>query len=247
MEQFELQASLRQKIGKGASHQLRAAGNIPAVYYGKGEQNLHIAINPIDLERAVASEAGMNVLIKLKIAGSGDHNALIKAYQAHPIKRNFTHADFVHLDLQKPIQIKVPIQLVGRPEGLKEGGILEHVTRELEIRCLPTQIPKNIHLNVEHLKLNQNLHLSDIQFATGVEPVTKINLTIASVMQPREVVETPAVMTEPEVLTAKAGEEGKVAGAEAGKEEKAGDKPDKGKDKAKDKADKPKDKKDDKK
>lgn len=215
MEQFSLNAEFREKSGKGVARALRRMGKIPAVFYGKGAESLKLAVNPADLEKAVATEMGMNTLIKLKVAGKGDFDVLLSDYQAHSVRRNFLHADFKAIDLTKKLEISIPIHLVGRPEGVKEGGILEQVTRELAVFCLPINIPKQIDVDVSALKIGQNLHLDDIKLPQGVEPREKINATIAAVIAQREeeVVAAPAgPMAEPEVLTAKKveGEEGEA-------------------------------------
>lgn len=215
MDQVILEAVLRTKLGKGDAHQLRAKGEIPAVFYGKGAKNLHLAIKRRDLEKAVSSKMGMNTIIQLKVPGKGDFNVLLKTYQADAIKRDFTHADFITVDLTQKIEIAVPVLLTGKAVGVKEGGILEQVTREVTIFCLPTAIPKQIEVDVTPLKIGQNLHLSDIKLPAGVESHEKSDVTLASVVAPKEEELTPGTLTEPEVLTAKKPEEGE--GAEAGK------------------------------
>ena len=185
MQQFELQAQVR-KAGKGGSHALRREGKIPAVFYGKGQENLDLSVNPRELERAISSEMGMNTIIKLKVAEKGEYPVLLRDYQAHLIKRNFTHADFQYLDLSKKIHLSVRIHLTGRAAGVKEGGILEQVARELHVSCLPTSIPKEISVDISELKVNQNLHLSDIKLPAGVESDEKTDVTIAAVIMPKD-------------------------------------------------------------
>lgn len=222
MEQIVLNAELRTKCGKGASHQLRVKGKIPAVFYGKGEENLHIVIDPAELEKVVAGKMGMNTLIQLKIADKGDYSVILRDYQADAIKRNFIHADLATVDLTKKIQIAVPIKLIGRPAGAKEGGILEQVTRELKVLCLPTNIPSTIDVDISGLNIGQNLHLEDIKLPEGVEPQERVNVTIASVFVPKEEEEAPVpgTLEEPEVLTAK-----KEEGEEEGEAPAEGEKP----------------------
>lgn len=205
MEQAVIEGTLRQVVGKGDSHRLRREKQIPAVFYGKGQENVHLSVNPRDLEKAISGDLGMNTLLKLKLTDGKAFDVMLRDYQANAIKRNFTHADFILIDLKKKIHIKVPMHLEGRPEGLKEGGILEHITREIDVLCFPTKIPREIIADVTALKIGQNLHLNDVKFPEGVEPREKINITIAAVSKPREeVVEVAAAtMVEPEVLTAK--------------------------------------------
>lgn len=226
MSEIVLNGEKRTDLGKGDSYRLRQNGKIPAVFYGKGHENIHISVNPRELEKAVSTKRGMNALMQLKIDGKEFH-VLLRDYQAHPIKRNFTHADFVFVDLTKKIHVSVPVHLTGRPEGVKEGGILEQITRELDVLCLPNKIPDEILVDVTPLKVGQNLHLHDIKLPEGVEPRGKQDVTLAAVMAPKEEeVVAPvagAPLAEPEVLTAK--KDDAAAGAEAGKDAKAGAKP----------------------
>ncbi len=232
MSQFELQVELRTKVGKGESHRLRREGKIPAIYYGKDQESVLLALNPNHLEKAVASKAGMNVLLSLKVAGKGDYNALIKDYQGDAITRAFKHVDFLHVDLNKKIKVNVPVHVTGSAIGVKEGGILQQTTRELEIWCSPTNIPQEITLDVTELKLGHNSHLHDLKLPEGVEVAVHLDVPIVSILIPREEeVAAPAAgeLKEPEVLTAKKEEgadaaakpaDGKDAKKEVKKEEK---------------------------
>lgn len=227
MQEVELKAELREGFGKGPSYRLRQKGFIPAVYYGHGETNLHLSVDERDLLKAVSGVRGINQLMKLTINGKGSFNVLLKAFQAHPIKRNFTHADFIHVDLNQKIHVKVPIKIVGKAAGIKEGGILEHMTRELDVFCFPNKIPNSIDVDVSELAIGQNLHLNDIKLPDGVDPTNKLNVVIAAVIvqKEEEIVAAPVALAEPEVLTAKkvegegAGAEGKTEGKVEGKTE----------------------------
>ncbi len=218
MQQIELNAELRVKSGKGEAHRLRREKRIPAVYYGKGEDNILLSVDPHLLEKAVSGKGGMNALIKLKVNQKGDYNVLLRDYQAHPISRKFLHVDFVHVDLSKKIRVSIPVHLVGTAVGIKEGGILQHVTRELEVLCLPSGIPQAITADVSQLKVGQNLHLHEIKLPEGVEAVGGTDVTIAAVIAPKEEELTPGVIAEPEVLTARK-EEGE--GVPSGTDERA--------------------------
>ncbi len=231
MSEAIIEASVRTTSGKGDSGRLRVKGRIPAVFYGPGQTNLHLSIPTLSLEKAVAGPLGMNTLIELKIDNGASHKVLLKDYQADPIKRFFKHADFIHVDANKKIRINIPVHLVGKPVGIKEGGILEQITRELEVLCLPSKILQKIDIDISELKIGDNLHLHDVKFPEGVEPLTKTDVTIAAIIKPRdEVVETPAEGTsaEPEVLTAKkddAAAAGAAGAADKGKDaKKEGDK-----------------------
>ncbi len=227
MQIFEMSATVRTEKGKNVAYRLRASGKIPAIYYGKGAENFMLTVDPLALEKATAGESGMNTLIKLKVEGKGDYNVLLKDYQANAITRNFTHADFVHVDLNKKITVSIPVHLTGSPQGVKDGGVLQQATRELEVLCLPTHIPKEIVVDVSALKIGHNLHLHDIKLPEGAEVVGELDVTIASVLMTREEVAEPTTLAEPEVLTAKKTEGDAAAGADkkpAGDKKAEGDK-----------------------
>ncbi len=206
MQVFELSASVRTLKGKGPAFRTRQAKMIPAIYYGKGKENIMISVDPKSLEKAISGDAGMNTMINLKVEGKGDFNVLLKDYQAHALTRVFTHADFMYIDLTKKITVSIPVHLTGIPQGVKDGGVLQQATREIEVLCLPTNIPKEITADVSELKVGQNLHMHDLKLPEGVEVDSELDVTIASVLATREEVvdATPGVMAEPEVLTAKA-------------------------------------------
>jgi len=214
MEQVTIQAEKRDKLGKGSSRQLRREGKIPAIFYGKGvKENLHLTVKTLDLDKAVSGEKGMNVLIQLKVDGEGEFNVFLRDYQADALLRKFVHADFVNVDLKEKIHIKVPIVLTGRCIGVKEGGILDQTTRELDLVCMPTNVPTQIEVDISALAIGENLHVSDIQFPEGSEYMGQdSNITIASVTEPKAEKEPTAeeaaavdaeASAEPEVLTEK--------------------------------------------
>lgn len=207
MEQKTLNASLREKVGGGPSNALRLQGRIPAVFYGKNQTPIHLSVDASELEKAVSTDLGLNTILNLKVKDGGAFSVIIKDYQADPVDRHFLHADFISIDLSKKIRISVPIKLGGRPEGIKEGGILEQVTREIMVECLPMSIPKNLEVDVTPLKIGQSIHMNDITLPEGVELCEKTNLTIASVVAQKEEEPVAEAMVEPEVLTAKKAEE----------------------------------------
>lgn len=211
MENFELKADLRETKGSGASYRDRQAGIIPAVFYGKEQDNIHLTVKPNELDRLFMTKNGTNTIIKLKVDGKGDFDVILKEYQADPITRQLKHADFVAVNLKEKIKVSIPIHLEGRSVGVKEGGILEQITRELEVLCLPTNIPTDIKVDISNLGKGDNLHLEDIQLPEGSEPVSDTNVTIASIVEPREEKQEEAeegeAVTEPEVIGEKKAED----------------------------------------
>ncbi len=220
MERQQLTATTREKSGKGVARQLRAKGAIPAVLYGQGQEATLLQVDLRDFTKVVSTGAGINVLFDLEIQGKGKVPVIVKDYQAHVIDRKFTHVDFFKIDLTKKISVEVPIHLVGKAAGVKEGGILEHITRSLKVNCLPGAIPQFLEADVSNLNIGDSLHLHDLKLPQGVEAVPGADETIAAVVAPvEEVVVTPETeVTQPEVLTAKKPAEGEgEAGAAAPK------------------------------
>jgi len=232
MERQNLTATPREKSGKGVARQLRAKGTIPAVLYGQGQAATLLQVNLRDFTKVVTTGAGINVLFDLEVQGQGKIPVIVKDYQAHVIDRQFLHVDFFKIDLTKKVTIEAPIHLVGKAAGVKEGGILEHITRTIKVNCLPTSIPQFLEVDVSNLNIGDSLHLHDVKLPPGVEAAPGSDETIAAVVAPVEevVVAAETEVTQPEVLTAKKpaeGEEAKPGAAKAGAAPKKDEKKDK--------------------
>lgn len=231
MAVIPLSGSRRESIGKGGARKARAAGQIPGVLYGHGEQPVPVAVGARDFEVALRHHKGGNPLVNLKVAGS-EYTALIRDVQYDPISHHILHLDFQHISLTETIEVEVAVHLIGTPVGVKDGGgILEHMMRQVEVRCLPTQIPPSLDVNVEALNVGDSLHVRDI-VAENIEILTDPDATIAAVVAP-SVIEEPAPGdaaaaaeggAEPEVIAkGKKDEEGEEGGKpEARKDDKGG-------------------------
>lgn len=227
MERISLNAQKRETKTKGELRQLRLSGLIPAVLYGKKQEPITLVVSEKELERVTATEAGFNALIDLNVAGEKPLTVLIRDYQAHPIHRNFTHVDFRAIDVTEKIVVEIPILLIGESIGVKEGGVLEQLMRKVEVRCLPTNIPESIKINVESLKVGDSVHTKGIALPEGVEFLKDTDYTIATVVPPtkeEEVVPTPEEVAAAEAAAvegAPAAEgEAKAKPAEGAEEEK---------------------------
>jgi len=187
MEKKELKAEVRQLIGKGGSRRLRSQNLVPAVFYGPHMKDpISLSVHAQELIKAV--QAGPNVLFVLK---SGDtaingKTVLIKDEQIHPLTQSFLHVDLYEVKMDEKIKVKVPVALVGKPIGLSNGGILQAVVRELDVRCLPDQIPDKIEADVSGLDIGDSLHISDVTLPPGVEVLGSVNYTLAAVAVPEE-------------------------------------------------------------
>lgn len=191
--QHVLAAEPKPLAGKGPSRRLRAAGRMPAVLYGGSGAVRPISVDPKALHTLLATGgAGLNTLIDLELEGARE-KVLVKSLQREPVNGAFVHADFYRVDLSRKVTVAVPMHFIGRPVGVElEGGILDHPVRELEIECLPMEIPEFIEVDVSELALNQALHVSDVSLPGGVQVKSDASLTVAIVAPPRvEAVEEP--------------------------------------------------------
>ena len=230
MAVIQLKGSRRESIGKGWARKARAAGQIPAVLYGHGETPQPIAVEFREFEVALRGHKGSNAIVNLNVAG-GEFTALVRDVQYDPLSRAIIHLDFQHISLTEQIEVEVPVQFVGIPVGVKDGGgILEHLVRTLTVKCLPTAIPASIDVDVTALNIGQNLHVGDLAPGVGYQMITDAGVAVAAVVAPaaEEVVAAPvegevAAAAEPEVVGAKGKKEGEgeapaASAKEGGKE-----------------------------
>jgi large subunit ribosomal protein L25 len=157
----------REGKGKNEANRLRAAGRIPAVVYGARKagtapEGVPVAVDPKEVLRILHSDSGANTLITLKLDGS-ESRVMVKEYQLDPVTHQLLHADFYQLAMDRAITVTVPVHVKGEPQGVKQqGGILDFVTREIEVQCLPTDIPEHIEIDVSELMLHQSIRLRDV-------------------------------------------------------------------------------------
>ena len=212
MERSSLNASLREGKGKEAAIKFRQQGMIPAVLYGPKTDPLKLILNPQDLQKAISTEAGENTLIDLSIEGKKARVVLLRELQVDPISREYLHADLYEVPLDRKIHLMVHVTLTGQSVGVKEGGILDQIMREVEVSCLPTQIPDQLQVDVSELKIGGTVHLKDVALPEGVDLVMDPEMTLATVLAPRieEVAVPPTAeeeAVEPEVEGKKPREE----------------------------------------
>ncbi|MDC4222709.1 MAG: 50S ribosomal protein L25 [Candidatus Manganitrophus sp.] len=223
MQKIEIQSEFRKEAGKGIARQLRMRGKIPAVLYGAGASTL-LTMDPKDIDKVLHSASGENTLITLQIsggAGEASRVAILRDFQRDPITGKVLHADLFEINMNEPIVIKVPVEVVGAVSvGVKEGGVLQHNLRELEIRCLPSLIPDHIQVDASALAIGESVHAKDIRLAEGIEVMTDPDQVVVSVAAPiseaklEELLTAPKEVKEPEVLTKKEGEEAPKAEGE---------------------------------
>ena len=182
-----LAARVRDGAGKGSARRLRAQGLVPAVVYGRHLENpVHIAVDPIEVKKAIATPHKFNTLLSLKLDGQPERLVLLKDYQQDPLSREMLHADFIDVRENEQVKVNVPLVLTGRAVGVAEGGILSQSRRDLEIFAMPGAIPEKIEADVSHLKIAQSLHINDVKMPEGVRVKSHVNYTIAVVSVPEK-------------------------------------------------------------
>jgi large subunit ribosomal protein L25 len=198
MAHVALTAQSRKGTGQGAARTLRRQALIPAVFYGPEVEPVHLSLNYRDLEKLIKTGAGENVIIDLAIEtgeSTLSHRAMLKEIQLDPVKQTILHVDLYEISMDKKIEVEVPITLTGTAKGVSdEGGILQQVSRTLEISCLPDNIPDAFELDVTDLNIGDSLHVSDLKIPQDIEVLVEGELTIATVVPPTKVEEI-----EPEV------------------------------------------------
>jgi large subunit ribosomal protein L25 len=232
MPEIVVGAQKRAETGKNANRKLRTSGMIPGVIYGEKKDSVQIAVSPKEIITILRSASGENTLFDLDIAGDV-RKVILKEYQTEPIKGRLLHADFYEVALDKELEVKVHIELTGTAIGVKrDGGIVDFVTRELEVACLPTDIPEKIVVDITELELGKHLRVSDLKVPEKVRVLTESDLVVVHVVAPRAeeaAVATPAegaaTTAEPEVIKAKgkadeAGDEKEAKPEKAEKKEK---------------------------
>ena len=180
-----LQAEKREGRGKNEARRLRAKGRIPAVVYGTEKNKAtEIAVDPKVLLRILHSESGVNTLIGLEGAGlAGGGKVLVKEYQLDPIDHRLLHADFYAVAMDKMLTVTVPIVLKGEPKGVKQqGGIVDFVNREIEVECLPADIPEHVDIDVSELMLHQGIRVRDLPQDAKWKPVSEPDMMIVHVV-----------------------------------------------------------------
>ena len=207
MAVISMPAEKRDGLGKGGARKARAAGKIPGVLYGHGETPMAVSVVARTFQLALQKHKGGNAIVNLALDGGTEVTALIRDVQYDPITHHVLHLDFQHISLTEKVEVEVTVHLAGIPVGVKDGGgILEHITRSVEVRCLPTSIPAALEVDVTRLNIGESVHARDI-VVQDFELLSDPDTTIATVVAPTVIEETATAeggaAAEPEVVTAK--------------------------------------------
>ncbi|MBC7341995.1 MAG: 50S ribosomal protein L25/general stress protein Ctc [Clostridia bacterium] len=190
---LELEAEERQITGKGPAGRLRRQGYVPGVLYGKEVGSLPIKVKARELE-GMLGRAGETTLIKVKVvpgeaeakkAKPKEYTALIREIQRHPTKGVLSHVDLLQVSLREKIVVEVPVRLIGEPAGVKEGGILQHGLREVEIECLPADLPEHLEIDISALGIGDKVTVADLSAPDGVKILSDADSVLATVVAPR--------------------------------------------------------------
>jgi large subunit ribosomal protein L25 len=216
LEIFDFKASVRTRKGNGAARVLRAEGRVPAVLYGPKTEPVTLSVDTKDLETVLKQGAAGQLLLNLIVENGETFNrpAMIKEVQRKPLSREFLHVDFYEIDMHRKIVVPIPVATTGKCKGVEAGGMLQIIRRELEVLCLPTQIPATIDIDITDLDMGESIHVEDIPLAGDLEVPHDINFTVVTVLSPKAV-EGPEALEGEEEAAAALGEEGPAAEAEA--------------------------------
>jgi large subunit ribosomal protein L25 len=206
LEQIELNASIRKATGNGPARVLRREGRVPAVLYGPKTDPVLLSVNRQELDRVLKKGGFGQMLLRLVIQNGNTETktTMIKELQTDPVSHNCLHIDFYEVDLTRKILVKVSLVAKGKAKGIEDGGMLQLVRRELEVLCLPTQIPETLEIDITELDIGDSLHVEDIPLPEGIEIPADMNFTILTIVSGKMAEEAVA---EAEVTEEGVGEE----------------------------------------
>jgi large subunit ribosomal protein L25 len=209
-KEITVSAQPRETRGKNEARRLRANGSVPAVLYGAGGPTVAVAVNPKEINKILHSSTGHNTIFDVEVEGESKTPAMIVDWLLQPVKGTILHVDLKRIDLSRRLHVKVPVHTTGDPVGVKtHGGLLEAVTREIEIECLPNDIPEHFTVDVSALMIGQSLRAGDVPLAGSMKLISHADHVICHVVALRTSVEEAApadaaaageVKAEPEVM-----------------------------------------------
>ena len=218
MERHSIEAELRTKTGKGAARQIRRSGLIPGVVYGRGNDPRAIKVDPQNIEKLLLSNAIFDLTFVGEDGKEDEAVVIIKDYQKDIIKRNLLHVDFQFISMDEKITVSVPMHLEGEAAGVRDGGVLQQLLREIEIDALPAEIPEEITIDISELEVGESLSVADLELPEGIDLVTGSDEVIVTVVTPTELIEEDEEEEEEEFLEPEVIGEEDEEGEEEGEE-----------------------------
>ncbi len=189
MEQIQVEAFIRNQSGKGPARTLRRSGQIPAVFYGPETQPISLYVRQMDLEKIFKKHSGENLFFQVQLKGEGreeSRTAMLKELQKDPVSRAFLHVDFYEVSLTKELEVEVGLRILGKAKGVEKGGMLQEARRDLQIRCLPRNIPEYIEVDISGLDIGDSIHVRDLQLPGEIQVLNDPQTTIITVVPPIE-------------------------------------------------------------
>src|SRR5579862_2137060 len=194
---FTVEAEPREDFGKNAARRTRASGRIPGVVYGGGGPVIPVSVDPIGIRSILHSESGHNTIFTLEVRGKAPARAMVRDWQSEPIRGGLLHVDLVRIALDAKLKLKIAIHVSGEPKGVKlDGGVFEFMLREVEVECLPDDIPEAINVDVSPLGLNQSVRVSELSVGSKVKVLSDPNRVVAHVVPLKAEEEKPAETAE---------------------------------------------------
>jgi large subunit ribosomal protein L25 len=187
METVDITIERRSVQGKGGARRLRAEGRVPAILYGPKRQAAQVTISQEEVEKKLATLEGSHLIRLLHGGADGDLHermVLVREMQRHPVSGRVLHADFYEVDLTERLTVSVPLRLIGKAEGVVAGGILQPILREVEVECLPTEIPEFIEIDVTPLGIHDAVHVADLVLPEGISAAGDTTRTVVTVLPP---------------------------------------------------------------
>ncbi len=201
MAEYTLRAGVRDNKGKEAAKKLRRNNQIPAIFYGPDTDSLMLVVDYPDLDGIIKQTAVENIILGLQIESEEGSDSktvmsktvMLKELQVDPIKNTYLHADFYEVSMEREVTVGIPIRLLNTPAGVLEGGILQHVRREITISCLPDQMVEHLDVDVSGLEIGDSIHMRDINLPEGMTTNQDENLTVAVVAAPTVIPEVEEI------------------------------------------------------
>jgi large subunit ribosomal protein L25 len=212
MAQFTLPARPRREAGKGAARRLRREHQIPAVFYGaEKKESSMLAVSYADLQKIIRQTSGENVILGLEIStesGVDSRTVMLKELQVDPCTDRYLHADFYEISMDKELTLEIPVRLMNTPAGVTDGGVLQHVRREITVSCLPGKLVEYLEVDVSGLNIGDSVHIKDIELPEGIRTAEEGHLTVAVVAAPTVAPEVTEEEEEAEIAEEAAEAEG---------------------------------------
>ena len=187
MATIQLDSKKRTIKGKGSARKLRSMGRLPVILYGPETSSIMLSLDYNQLQNNLRGKSAENIIFDLKMESNGKNQSkrvMIKEIQKDPVTREYLHVDFYEISMEKELEVDIPLYLINTPIGVIEGGILEHIRRELKISCMPENLVDKIEIDVSGLSIGQSLHIEDIDLSSGLKAIEDGDLTIATVVAP---------------------------------------------------------------